>query len=302
MIAKYYPMISIVIPSYNQGCYLEETINSILNQKYPNIQLIIIDGESDDNTTDIARNYSESIDYFISEKDSGQANALNKGFLVARGDICAYINSDDIYLDNIFWKISDKYLKEKFKWICSDVLIGASVDDSKVWEPKTISYESFCVEQTIGQQGVFWENNSLKKPWFDENLQYAMDHKFFLSLYKKFGPPHYLKEKGSFFRIHKNSKTSKFQEILFKERKIITLNEANHANSGVQKRKIMLERKRLNLKIQISQKFSIMAKKLEFKSKLYYFLLILLIFLKAPFKFRDGYFLGYLKKSLYLFK
>tara|TARA_B100000575_G_C23122786_1_gene649997 strand:+ start:125 stop:1030 length:906 start_codon:yes stop_codon:yes gene_type:complete len=299
---KYYPKISIVIPSYNQGCYLKETINSILNQKYPNIELIIIDGKSDDNTIDLVRDYSDSIHYFISEKDSGQANALNKGFLLATGDICAYINSDDIYLDNIFWKISDKYLKEKFKWVCSDVLIGSSVDKSKTWEPKIISFESFCVEQTIGQQGVFWENNCLKKPWFDENLQYVLDHKFFISLYKKFGPPKYLKELSSFFRIHKNSKTSKIEEILFKERNLITLNEVNQANSRIQKRKIMLESKRFNLKIQLNQKFSIMKQKLEFKSKLLYFIFILLIFIKTPFKFRDRYFLGYIKKSLYLFK
>tara|TARA_B100000212_G_scaffold335774_1_gene308175 strand:+ start:206 stop:1114 length:909 start_codon:yes stop_codon:yes gene_type:complete len=302
MIEKYYPKISVVIPSYNQGCFLEETIKSILNQKYPKIELIIIDGKSEDNTINVIRDYSDSIDYFISEKDSGQANALNKGFAVATGDICSYLNSDDIYLDNILWKISNQYLKEKFKWICSDVQIGESINNSKTWEPKTISFESFCVEQTIGQQGVFWENNCLKKPWFDENLQYVLDHKFFISLYKEFGPPKYLKETGSFFRIHNNSKTSKLNDILLKERKIIALDEANQAKSKLQKRNIMLEIKRFNLKIQINEKFSVMSNKLEFKSKLFHFFLILLIFIKTPFKFRDRYFLGYLKKSLYLFK
>ena len=66
-----YPKISVVIPSYNQGCYLEETILSILNQKYPKLELIIIDGKSSDNTHDVFKKYSNAIDYFVSEKDNG---------------------------------------------------------------------------------------------------------------------------------------------------------------------------------------------------------------------------------------
>ena len=235
----FYPKFSVVIPSFNQGNFIEETILSILNQKYPNIELIIIDGKSTDNTLDIIKKYSDSIDYFVSESDNGQANALNKGFAVATGDICSYLNSDDLYLDNIFWKVSELYLKEKFKWICSDILIGYSRENNKSWEARISSFESFCVEQTIGQQGVFWVNNCLNKPWFDENLQYVLDHKFFISLYKKFGPPKYLNTIGSFFRIHRNSKTSKFENILLKERKIIALQEANKANNKYQKRKII---------------------------------------------------------------
>ena len=212
-----YPKISVVIPSYNQGCYLEETILSILNQKYPKLELIIIDGKSSDNTYDVLKKYSKSIDYFVSEKDNGQANALNKGFAKTTGDICAYLNSDDIYLNNIFWKISELYLQKKFKWISTDILIGYSKQDSKIWKAKIGSFEQFCVEQTIGQQGVFWENNILKKPWFDENLQYVLDHKFFISLYKEFGPPKLFHESGSFFRLHSNSKTSNFEDIYLRK-------------------------------------------------------------------------------------
>ena len=212
---KRYPKISVVIPSFNQGSFIEETILSIINQKYPNLELIIIDGLSTDNTLEIVKKYYDSINYFVSEKDNGQAHALNKGFQVASGEICAYLNSDDIYIDNILWKIAEQYKNNKFKWIYTDVLFGNSIENSEYFERRISSFEEFCAIQTIAQQGVFWANNILRKPWFDEDLSYVMDHKFFINLYKNFGKPNYLNTTGAFFRIHENSKTSKFEKILF---------------------------------------------------------------------------------------
>ena len=137
---------------------------------------------------------------------------------------------------------------------------------------------------------------------FDENLQYVLDHKFFISLYKKFGAPKYLNTIGSFFRIHRNSKTSKFENILLKERKKIALQEANKANNKYQRRKIILEMKRLQLKIEINKKFSAISKKLKYSERFLFFFYTLLIFIKAPFKFRDKFFLGYIKRSFNFLK
>ena len=292
------PKISVVVPSYNQGSYIEETILSIIKQNYPKLELIIIDGGSTDNSVEIIKKYSSFINYFISEKDNGQAHALNKGFAKASGDLCAYLNSDDCYLDNIFWKIRDFYLKNKFNWIYSDVLIGKSIDQSQYFTSQIVSFESFCVEQTIGQQGVFWQNNSFKKPWFDESLKYVIDHKFFINLYKNFGPPKYLSKTGAFFRIHQDSKTSKYEKILYKERKQISLEFARSANSKFQRKNIELELKRLELKIEAHKKYVLILSKSKYTEKLLCFFSILIIFLKAPFKLRDRIFLGYLKKSL----
>ena len=299
---KSFPKISVVIPSFNQGSYIEETILSIINQNYPKVEIIIIDGGSTDSTINVIKKYSNYIDYFVSEKDNGQAHALNKGFAVATGDICSYLNSDDIYVGNILREISESYLDNNFKWASSNILIGHSLDKAVVWEAKIESFELFCAEQTIGQQGVFWENNCLKKPWFDENLKYVMDHKFFINLYRVFGPPKFMKITGAFFRIHSDSKTTRLEEILFNERKILTMDTAKLANNRNQKIKILLEKKRLDLKIAINKEFSNMLTKPEFKYKVLSFLSILLIFIKTPFKFRDKFFLGYLKKSLKLFK
>ena len=97
-----YPKISIVMPSYNKVKFIERSILSILNQDYPNTELIIIDGGSDDGTIDIIKKYDHKISYWVSEKDQGQSDALNKGFKHCSGEIYGWLNSDDLYLPNAF--------------------------------------------------------------------------------------------------------------------------------------------------------------------------------------------------------
>ena len=89
--------ISIIVPCYNMEKYIEETILSILNQQYSNLELIVVDGGSSDNTLSILSKYKEQISLLISEKDEGQYNAINKGFSKATGEILAWLNADDVY-------------------------------------------------------------------------------------------------------------------------------------------------------------------------------------------------------------
>jgi glycosyltransferase involved in cell wall biosynthesis len=92
-----HPLVSIVTPSYNQGHFIRATIESVLNQNYPNVEYIIMDGGSTDETASVVRDYASRLT-FVSEKDRGQSHAINKGFRMARGSILAWLNSDDLYL------------------------------------------------------------------------------------------------------------------------------------------------------------------------------------------------------------
>src|SRR6266568_6466389 len=99
------PAITIVTPSYNQGAFIEQTVRSVLSQDYPRLQYIVMDGGSTDCSPDIIRRYANQLDYWISEQDKGQSDALKRGFCRAAGDLLGWVNSDDILYPGALWRI-----------------------------------------------------------------------------------------------------------------------------------------------------------------------------------------------------
>ena len=104
-----WPRISIVTLSYDQGAFIEEAIRSVVLQKYPNLEYIIIDGGSTDGSVEVIRGYEDALTYWCSEPDSGPAAALNKGFRLATGDIFSFLNADDLYLPGSFRRIASRF-------------------------------------------------------------------------------------------------------------------------------------------------------------------------------------------------
>jgi glycosyltransferase involved in cell wall biosynthesis len=114
------PKITVVTPSFNQGQFIEQTIASVLDQKYPNLEYIVMDGGSTDGTVDILRKYERHIDFWESAPDKGQAGAINKGFARARGEILAWLNSDDVYEPGVLAEAADLF----GEWSDVDVISG----------------------------------------------------------------------------------------------------------------------------------------------------------------------------------
>jgi len=207
-----YPRISVVSPSLNQAQFLEKTILSVLNQNYPNLEYIIIDGGSTDGSVGIIKKYEKYFTYWISEKDNGQAEAINKGFQKSTGQILAWLNTDDLYLPDALFKV--KSIFEKFGEI--DFLYGHSVlidqRDNIIMICYTVpqTYYSYIYDRggNVFQGTVFWKRDTFYKySGLDSKLYFTMEYKL-LDNFFKYEKGFFLNDILAAYRIHQESKSS----------------------------------------------------------------------------------------------
>ena len=212
-----YPKISIVTPSYNQARFIRSTIDSVLSQDYPNLEYIIVDGGSSDGTLDILKGYGKKLKW-VSEKDAGQADAINKGLCQSTGELLAYLNSDDLYLPGTLKKIGEYYVQTGADWITGDYQIIDAAGRRHPHQTLVSVYKSFLLRHYsprtlrmfnsyIPQPSTFWSRAAYKFIGeFDTKLRYTMDYDYWLRLSAKY-PLYYLPMSLSAFRRHATSKS-----------------------------------------------------------------------------------------------
>ena len=209
---KPWPKITIVTPSYNQGQFIEETIRSILLQNYPNLEYIIIDGGSTDNSVEVIKKYEPWLSYWVSEPDRGQAHAINKGFSMATGEIIQWINSDDLLTLGALAEVG--YLASA----SPDHLIGGGClnfdekGDDVILINQGLSQGNLLRhwrrDKFIYQQPALFVPYSAfaRCGYLDESMHYCFDYEWTIRLLS-FCRPVYTPKKLARFRWHPNSKT-----------------------------------------------------------------------------------------------
>jgi len=178
-------LVSIITPSFNQASYLEQTIQSVLGQGYPNIEYLVVDGASTDGSVDVIKKYAGKLAWWVSETDSGQADAINKGMARAKGEIVAWLNSDDYYLPGAV-SSAVKALEENpdFVLVYGNVLAV----DQQGQQFNTLRYRQLTLQdllcfQIIGQPSVFFRRAALEKTGFlDTAFHFLLDHHLWIRI------------------------------------------------------------------------------------------------------------------------
>lgn len=218
---KSLPRITVITPSYNQAEFLERTIVSILNQSYPNLEYMIIDGGSTDGSVDIIKRYANQLTYWVSEPDQGQSHAINKGLQRARGEWVCWQNSDDIFYPLAFMRLSQSLQQNP----TLDLVIGdidlIDKDDGLIRPLCYVkpTYGSLVAEgMVLTNQAAFWRRSLHEEIGFlDENLHYSFDYEWFLRLLNYTNRSHHIAKKLGALRHHDQTKTSLNQTLFSSE-------------------------------------------------------------------------------------
>ena len=221
---KPWPRISIVTPSYNQGQFIEETIRSVLLQGYPDLEYIIMDGGSTDESVEIIRKYERWITFWVSEPDGGQADAIRTGFDMANGDIIAWLNSDDIYLHKTLQKVAEsyqRYLQGEW-WIGNTFTIDSQNQVLNRWYARSLNSQGLLYTgMPAAQPSTFWKREAyVKLGGLDANMQFSFDYDLNLRFAQRTSPI-VIDSFLSAFRSHPASKTINIMDVRHEEDRLI---------------------------------------------------------------------------------
>jgi glycosyltransferase involved in cell wall biosynthesis len=224
-----YPSICIVTPSLNQGEYIEETIRSILLQGYPNLEFIIMDGGSTDNSVEIIKKYSQWLTHWVSKKDKGQGDSIFRGFEESTSDIVGWVNSDDMLMPNALFGLGKYFVDHPDV----ELVVGGGVtidNKARIKPPKWADIDFYYMDSRISflrilimggfnflQPASLWKREAFfAVGGFDRSLEFCFDLDLYLRLTKrKFGRS--IPQPVAAFRTHLATKTSRLQHVRLEE-------------------------------------------------------------------------------------
>lgn len=215
------PRISIIIPSFNLGRFIEETIRSIAMQRWPDLELIIVDGGSNDETVDVIRKYERWITYWVSEPDAGQAEAINKGLKRATGDIITWFNADDFFAAGIFAAVADAWRRNPRGIYAAPVANFYVRGRETLIRPRGLTFDNvvqYWRRRSLWHDpGLFWSRavvDAIGGP--DQSLHYSHDFDC-LARALQHAPVEYVDHIAAGFRLHQQSKTLSMTEQMMAE-------------------------------------------------------------------------------------
>lgn len=231
-----WPRISIVTPSYNQAQFVEETIRSVLLQGYPNLEYIVMDGGSQDGSVEIIQKYARWLSYWTSERDGGQADAINKGFERSTGSVLAWINSDDTLLPGALGAVGVAHVRHPGSVLLGDVLhVSASGAPISMMRQGAVTLRNAVLGEwsdlSWNQPGMFVPRSLYAQVGgLDHTMRYVFDKEWLCRLLCV-SSVHYLGLPAATFRFHSQSKTDGERQewypegILMKKRQLRYLRE-----------------------------------------------------------------------------
>lgn len=214
--------VSIVTPSFNQARYLEQTLRSVLEQDYPRIEYIVVDGASTDGSVEIIAKYRDQLAFWVSEKDAGQADAINKGLARATGEIVAWLNSDDFYFPGAVASAVKAFEAYPEAGLVYGDTVAVDEAGEFIHFPEYAQWtlEDLLTFHIIGQPAVFMRRDVLSEAGtLDPSYHYLLDHHLWIRMASR-APMIYVPERWAAGRFHESAKNvaqaAKFGEEAFR--------------------------------------------------------------------------------------
>jgi glycosyltransferase involved in cell wall biosynthesis len=218
------PSISIVVPNYNGGATIEATLRSLIEQNYPNLEILVVDGGSEDNSVEVIRQYEHHIAWWVSEEDTGQSNAINKGFARAKGEIVNWLCSDDVLLPGALHTVARVFRESP----SVDVVSGVGefrYDDprkNRLEVPSAFQLRLMPCTNSIPQPACFFKRALLRRePSIDETLHYTMDFELWMYFCEQGARWHFISDVLSAAYFSDNNKTSAGGITITLEREVV---------------------------------------------------------------------------------